>query len=270
MRTIYCIILMVLGAQALFAQKSKAVRNRPVVTEKVETVNSSQTELAKPSAAVKQASLLKHYTTHLTTLAALEPADQDPDSFNIVRRGLQNALKQEKLRRAIQQHTADLQADFTKLNNLLASEETAELFFRNKEFRDTLAFKKIFVEQTAIGAVVDVGYSQAVSAACRNGRVSVDTTGDKAINRYIKTGQLQIKVFNQQSSCAEIDRFPKVQITEEYGDHLHSLITEVLDLYPKFNTSIAEYDAKEASNNFALKDKINYRIKFIKYCYDKI
>jgi hypothetical protein len=264
---------MVTSAQALFAQKSKAIGNHPAVTEKVETVNSSQTKLVRPSnsGTVKQGSLLTHYTTHLATLAVLDPADQDPDSFDIVRKGLQNALKQEKLQRAIQQHTADLQADFAKLNKLLASAPTDEFFFTNKEFRDTLAFKKIFIEQTAIGGPVHVGYSEAVSAACLNGRVSFDTTGYKVISRYIKSGRLQIGVYYQELSCAEIDRFPKVQITEEYGDHLHSLITEVLDTYSKFNTTIAQYDASEARKNLSiLKDKINYRIKFIKYCYDKI
>jgi len=273
MKTIYCIVLMVSSAQVLFAQKPKALGSHPAVIQKVETVNSSQTELVRPSNSetVKQESVLTHDTIHLTTVTALEPADQDPDSFNIVRKELQNALKQEKLQQAMQRHTADLQADFAKLNNLLASSATADFFFTNKAFRDTLAFKKIFIEQTAIGGPVYLSYSEAVSAACLTGRVSFDTTGYKVINWYIKSGRLQVKVYFQQLSCSEIDRFPKVQITEEYGDHLHSLIAEVLDTYPKFNTTIAEYDASEARNNFSvLNDKINYRIKFIKYCYGKI
>ena len=188
------------------------------------------------------------------------------DSFNIVRRGVREKIDQETLSQAVARHLKNLDDDFKKIDSLLADSSQAA-FFAKTQF-DDLNLKATGIKQ---GPPIALSYGTAVSAACRNAKITFDTSPYLNLKKYLKEGKIEIRAYQMIASCAQIDQFPNVVITDAYAAHLMYLIEEILKTFPKFQTTVADYNVMETGKHFTLlRDKIYYRISFIKYCYAKI
>ena len=259
MKTIYSLLILMAISSVALAQKQKNQTVKP---------QSAKTQVSKPpqqQETVKATALLHNYTS---SSELKKPAQTD--SFKIIENRIKQKMKWKQVDEKVDAYVAGLHADFTKLDAILGSDSLSNIFFQNPSYRDTIFFKSIRMERS-YALPVEISYSEVVSAHCMNVDIEIDTTKYKNFNRAVKLRKLVLMISNLISSCMEVDPFPNVQFTPEFANHLHAFIERILNTYEKFQTNIAQYDALEANNNFPeLKDKINYRIKFIKYCYAKI
>jgi|GEM_PF-4409569 len=172
---------------------------------------------------------------------------------------------------AVEKAKAELKADLAKLDSVFTAGTTPAQLLDNEKLKASLRFRAIQIYYGNSDGKFTLQYDAIASAACSNGDVNIDITIYKSINNYIKSGAIILFAQRMSLACATIERFPDVVISDDYADHLLYLIDSILNAYTKFNTTANDYAELEKHKVFTdLTDKINFRIKFIKYCYAKM
>lgn len=199
------------------------------------------------------------------------PSNPAVDSVDALRlkRSTESKIRQEEHDQEVKQYTKNLSEDFEKLENILSSETLTNRLRSDPPFRDSTF--KILMKAPDVEHPLTLRFSEILNIGCQNIEIPWSIPERSKIQEFINNHQLVIEPLRFLISCNQIERLPPTVISEEFADTLMGLITKLLNTYTKFETRPSDYEQLESRKHFSnLREKIYFRVEFIKYCYARI